>query len=64
MLDVSHAIEVVVFMFAGGVRCHTFVVFLNTAVIVVACHIYSWFLPMSWVLGLSVLLFICCVYIC
>ena len=27
------------------------------------CHIYSWFLPMSWVLGLSILLSICRVYI-
>ena len=39
MLDVSHAIEVLVFMFAGGVRCHTSVVLLNT-VIVVACVIF------------------------
>ena len=39
MLDVSHAVEVLVFMFAGGVRCHTSVVFLNT-VIVVACVIF------------------------
>ena len=32
---------------------------------VVACHIYSWFLPMSWVLDLSILLSIfVCVYIC
>ena len=46
-------------MFAGGVRFHTSVVFL----VVVACHIYSWFFPMSWVLGLSILLSICCVYI-
>ena len=36
ILDVSHAVEVLVFMFAGGVRCHTSVVFLNT-VVVVAC---------------------------
>ena len=28
ILDVSHAVEVLVFMFAGGVRCHTSVVFL------------------------------------
>ena len=62
MLDISHAVEVLVFTFAGGVRCHTSVVFLNT-LIVVACHIYSWFLPMSWVLGLGILLSICCVYI-
>ena len=27
------------------------------------CHIYSWRLPMSWILGLSILLFICRVYI-
>ena len=27
----------------------------NTAV-VVACHIYSWFLPMSWILDLIILL--------
>ena len=62
MLDISHAVEVLVFTFAGGVRCHTSVVFLNT-LIVVACHIYSWFLPMSWGLGLSILLSIYCVYI-
>ena len=47
-------------MFAGGVRFHTAVVFL--IVVVDACHIYSWFLPMSWVLGLSILS-ICRVYI-
>ena len=46
-------------MFAGGVRFHTSVAFL---IVVVACHIYSWFLPMSCVLGLSTL-FICRVYI-
>ena len=28
ILDVSHAVEVLVFMFAGGVRCHTPVVFI------------------------------------
>ena len=30
ILDVSHAVEVLVFvfMFAGGVRCHTSIVFL------------------------------------
>ena len=45
-------------MFAGGVRFHTAVV-----VVVAACHIYSWFLPMSWVLDLNILLSICRVYI-
>ena len=61
MFDVSYAVEVLVFMFAGGVRFHTSVVFLIQSVVVVACHIYSWFLPMSWVLGLSILL---SVYLC
>ena len=28
ILDVSHAVEVLVFMFAGGIRCHTSAVFL------------------------------------
>ena len=27
------------------------------------CHIYSWFLPMSWILDLSILLSICRAYI-
>ena len=49
-------------MFTGGVRFHTAVVFFNT-VVEVACHIYSWFLPMSWVLDLSILLSIfVCIY--
>ena len=39
ILDVSHAVEVLVFMFAGGVRCHTSVVFFNT-VVVVPCVIF------------------------
>ena len=49
-------------MIAGGVRFHTSVVFLIQLVVVVTCYIYSWFLPMSWVLGLSILLSICRVY--
>ena len=49
-------------MFTGGVKFYRSVVFLNTAV-VVACHIYSWFLSMWWVLSLSILLSICRVYI-
>ena len=32
-------------------------------VVVVACHIYSWFLPMSWALDLSILLSVCRVHI-
>ena len=42
ILDVSHAVEVLVFMFAGGVRCHTSVVFLIqlSVVVVVACIIH------------------------
>ena len=44
-----------------GVKFYTSVAFLNTAV-VVACHIYSWFLSMWWVLSLSILLSICRVY--
>ena len=41
MLDVSYAVEVLVFMFAGGVRFHTSVVFLvQTTVVVVACVIF------------------------
>ena len=64
-LNVSHAVEVLVFMFAGGVRCHTSVVFfIQSSSCSCLCHVYSWFLPMSWVLGLSILLSICCVYIC
>ena len=34
----------------------------NTAV-VVACHIYSWFLPMSWILDLMFFMSICPAYI-
>ena len=51
-------------MFTGGVKFNTsrFCCELNTAV-VVACHIYSWFLSMWWVLSLSILLSICRVYI-
>ena len=48
-------------MFTDGVKFNTSVVFLTK--IVVACHIYSWFLSMWWVLSLSVLLSICRVYI-
>ena len=47
-------------MFAGGgVRFHTAVVFLA------ACHIYSWFLPVSWVLDLSTyfVVYLSCVYV-
>ena len=48
-------------MFTGGVKFNTSVVFLTK--VVVACHIYSWFLSMWWVLSLSILLSICRVYI-
>ena len=53
-------------MFASGVRFYTSVAFLMQQLVVVACviRIYSWFLPMSWVLGLSILLSVVCVYIC
>ena len=34
MLDVSYAVEVLVFMFAGGVRFHTSVVFLIHACVI------------------------------
>ena len=40
MFDVSYAVEVLVFMFAGGVRFHTCVVFLIQSVVVVACVIF------------------------
>ena len=40
ILDVSHAVEVLVFMFAGGVRCHTSVVVFWNTVVVVACVIF------------------------
>ena len=50
-------------MFAGGVRFHTAVVFLVCSSCSCLCHIYSWFLPMSWVLDLSILLSICRAYI-
>ena len=40
----------------------------NTAVYLVhrgcLCHIYSWFLPMSWMLDLTISLSICRAYIC
>ena len=39
MFDVSYAVEVLVFMFAG-VRFHTSVVFLIHTVVVVACVIF------------------------
>ena len=40
MFDVSYAVEVLVFMFAGGVRFHTSVVFLIQSVVVFACVIF------------------------
>ena len=50
-------------MSTGGVKFYTSVVFLKNTAVVVACHIYSWFLSMWWVLSLSILLSICRVYI-
>ena len=52
-------------MFAGcGVRFHTAVVFLTQSSCICLCHTHSWFLPMSWVLDLSILLsiFVCSLY--
>ena len=41
MFDVSYAVEVLVFMFAGGVRFHTSICCIfDTAVVVVACVIF------------------------
>ena len=45
-------------MFTGGVKFYTSVVFekkKKEVAVVVACHIYSWFLSMWWVLSLSIL---------
>ena len=50
-------------MFTGGVKFYTSVVFLNTAV-VVACHIYSWFLSMWWIESEYLVVYLSCVYIC
>ena len=53
-------------MFAGDVRFHTTVVVVFLIQICCSsslCNICSWFLPMSWVLDLSILLSICCVCI-
>ena len=46
-----------------GVKFYTSVVFLKYSSCSGLCHIYSWFLIMSWVLSLSILLSICRVYI-
>ena len=65
MFDVSYAVEVLVFMFAGGVRFHTSVVFLIQSVVVVACVI---FIPVSpHVVGIGseyFVVYLLCVYIC
>ena len=60
MLGVSHDVEVLVLCLLV-VKIPYSSCIVNT-VDVVACHIYSWFLPMSWVLDLSILLSICRVY--
>ena len=65
MFDVSYAVEVLVFMFAGGVRFHTSVVFLIQSVVVVACVIL---IPgFSHVVGIGseyFVVYLLCVYIC
>ena len=54
--DIITSVEVLVFMFTGGVKFYTSVVFQKKkTAAVVACHIYSWFLSMWWVLSLSIL---------
>ena len=50
---ISILLKSIVFMFTDGVKFNTSVLFLTK--IVVACHIYSWFLSMWWVLSLSIL---------
>ena len=40
ILDVSHAVEVLVFMFAGGVRCHIYICCIFNTVVAVVCVIF------------------------
>ena len=50
--------------FTGGcVRFHTSLYFKYSSCSCL-CHIYSWFLPMSWILDLSIFLSVVCIYIC
>ena len=64
MLDVSHAVEVLVFYVCWWCKMPQYIrlLYFLYGSCSCLCHIYSWFLPMLWVLGLSILLSICCVY--
>ena len=59
MLGVSHAVEVSVYWWWCKIPYSSCIV--NTGSCGCLYHIYSWFLPMSWVLDLSILLriFVC-----
>ena len=60
----SHAVEVLVLDLLVVYKIPYSSCIFNTAVVVAwRCHIYSWFLPMSWILNLSILLSICRAYI-
>ena len=61
VLDVSHAVEVLVLRLL--VEDSTHLLYFEYSSCSCLCHIYSWFLPMWWVLGLSILLSICREYI-
>ena len=64
MLGVLHAVEVLVLGLLVVVYEMPYSCIFNTASSCSClCHIYSWFLPMSWILDLSILLSICRAYI-
>ena len=63
MLGVSHALEVLVLGLVVVVYKIQYSSCVFNTVGVLACHIYSWFLPMSWILDLSILLSTCRAYI-
>ena len=62
MLGVSHAVEVLVLcLVVVKDSIQQFCYYSSCSCL---CHIYSWFLPMSWVLDLSILLSIfVCIYV-
>ena len=62
-LGVSHALEVLVLGLVVVVYKIQYSSCVFNTVGVLACHIYSWFLPMSWILDLSILLSTCRAYI-
>ena len=60
----SHAVEVLVLDLLVVYKIPYSSCIFNTAVVVAwRCHIYSWFLPMSWILNLSIFLSNCRAYI-